>query len=101
MVNAFFIMILLYLGPIAAYVLFFYHRKIITTLYDFVRHKEVRFFLLSIARFSINIGASAASLVVIAYFIPQVGVTTLMLYKVGISGIITSISGYYIERFLK
>ncbi len=101
MTNAFLIMILLYFGPTAAYMLFFYHRKIITTLYDFVRHKEVRFFVLTMARFMINVGASAASLVLIAYFIPQVGVTTVMLYKVGISGIITSTSGYYIERFLK
>jgi len=49
----------------------------------------------------INVGASAASLVLIAYFIPQTNVTTLMLIKVGISGIIISISGYYIERFLR
>jgi len=74
-------MILLYLGPTAAYVLFSYHRKIITTLYDFVRHKEVRFFLLSTAKFSINIGASAASLVVIAYFIPQVGLLSNLVWN--------------------
>jgi len=101
MQNAIIIMSILYLIPIAAFLLIFYHRKIITAIYDFVRHKEIRFFLLSLAKFCINVGASAASLVMIAYYIPQVGVTTEMLIKVGVSGIMLSIGAYYIERFLK
>lgn len=92
-----FVVILLYIGPF----IYLYHREIFSGIYSFVRHKEIRFFILSMAKFGINIGASAASLVLIAYFIPQVGVTIIMLYEVGISGIIVSLSGYYIERFLK
>lgn len=97
MINAFIIMILLYIGPFIAY----FHREIFSSIYSFVRHREIKFFVLFISKFAINIGASAASLVLVAYFIPQVGVTTAMLYKVGISGIIALMGGYYTERFLK
>lgn len=100
-INAIIILIVLDLNILAAFLLFFYRRKMITAIYDFVRHREIKFFLLSLAKFCINVGVSAASLVLIAYYIPQIGVTTVMLIKVGISGIILSIGAYYMERFLK
>lgn len=101
MINSILIMLALYFAPTIIFMLLIYHRKIITMIYNFVRHKEVKFFVLSVAKFMVNIGASATSLVLIAFFIPQVGVTAFMLTQVGVSGTILAIAGYYIERFLK
>lgn len=100
MIYAIFIMILMY-SPLIMAIAFMNRRKIFKLFFNFVRHREIRFFLLSIAKFVINIGASAAAFVFIAYFIPQAGVTLVMLIKVGGFGTMISLAGYYIERFLK
>lgn len=76
-------------------------RLISTGMYLVATHKETKFFVMSLAKFAINVGAGVASVSVVGYFIPPLEVATATLIVVGFFGIIMSFSGYYIERALK
>lgn len=101
MITSLLIIFTLYFSPITLYLLITHHRKIATEMYLFIKHKEVKFFALSVVRFMINLGASVASISVIGIFIPQDAVEVLTLVVVWIFGIILSMVSYYGERVLK